>query len=184
MHASCVCIGALVHRVGFLFGYVDQNGLQERAGGLCLTSSHPHCRGGHPSYVWGLRGPAALDGAHQPPAIAAVVYIRSAILGFRLPPVDRLSFLALRQNVGGFGYTCAPLSPLKNSGSFIDASWFALDTSRGIETPTSKLFMRSTVILSDYAIYVPAMWLFTRVWHSGRSRRTQVFLNDSRHESV
>ncbi|KAH9989678.1 glucosyltransferase [Russula compacta] len=58
-------------------------------------------------------------------------------------------------------------------GSFIDPSWFALDASRGIETPTSKLFMRSTVILSDYAIYVPAVWLFTRVWHSGRSRRTQ-----------
>ena len=77
-----------------------------------------------------------------------------------------------------------PLSPLKNSGSYIDASWFALDTSRGIESPTSKLFMRSTVLASDYAIYVPAMWLFTRVWHSGRSRRTQVFLNDSLHESV
>jgi len=72
----------------------------------------------------------------------------------------------------------------KNSGSSIDASWFALDTSRGIETPTSKLFMRSTVLLSDYAIYVPAVWLFTRVWHSGRSRRTQVLLNDSSQESV
>ncbi|KAI9509204.1 glycosyltransferase family 57 protein [Russula earlei] len=58
-------------------------------------------------------------------------------------------------------------------GSFIDPSWFALDTSRGVENPTSKLFMRSTVILSDYAIYVPAAWLFTRVWHSDRSRRTQ-----------
>ncbi|KAI0250725.1 ALG6, ALG8 glycosyltransferase family-domain-containing protein [Lactifluus subvellereus] len=58
-------------------------------------------------------------------------------------------------------------------GSFIDSRWFALDTSRGIETPASKLYMRSTVILSDYAIYIPAAWLFTRVWHSGRSRRTQ-----------
>ncbi|KAH9179315.1 glycosyltransferase family 57 protein [Lactarius sanguifluus] len=47
-------------------------------------------------------------------------------------------------------------------GSWIDPKWFALDTSRGIETPTSKLFMRSTVILSDYAIYLPAAWLFTR----------------------
>ena len=41
--------------------------------------------------------------------------------------------------------------------------------------------MRSTVLLSDYAIYVPAVWLFTRVWHSGRSRRTQVFINDPPH---
>ncbi|KAI0304350.1 ALG6, ALG8 glycosyltransferase family-domain-containing protein [Multifurca ochricompacta] len=58
-------------------------------------------------------------------------------------------------------------------GSFIDSRWFAFDTSRGIETPASKVFLRSTVILSDYAIYVPAALLFTRIWHSGRSRRTQ-----------
>ena len=72
---------------------------------------------------------------------------------------------------------CRPLlsrSP-SLSGSFVEPSWFALDTSRGIEGPGSKLFMRSTVLLSDYAIYLPAAWLFTRVWHSGRSRRTQVF---------
>ena len=41
----------------------------------------------------------------------------------------------------------------------------------------SKLFMRGTVILSDHAIYLPAAWLFTRVWHAGRSRRTQVLLS-------
>jgi hypothetical protein len=61
-----------------------------------LNLPHPHCRAGHPSYVWGLRSPATLDGTHQPLAVAAVVYIRSGVLGFRLPPVDRLSFLALR----------------------------------------------------------------------------------------
>lgn len=70
-------------------------------------------------------------------------------------------------------------SSRSNSGSWIDPQWFALDTSRGIETPMSKLFMRSTVILSDYAIYIPAAWLFTRVWLAGRSRRTQVFLSRS-----
>ena len=73
---------------------------------------------------------------------------------------------------------CSFLLPLPmNRGSFIDSRWFALDTSRGIETPASKLYMRSTVILSDYVVYIPAAWLFTRVWHSGRSRRTQVFLS-------
>jgi alpha-1,3-glucosyltransferase len=71
----------------------------------------------------------------------------------------------------------APALPLTmNRGSFIHPRWFALDTSRGIETPASKLYMRSTVIISDFAIYIPAAWLFTRIWHSGRSRRTQVFL--------
>ena len=72
-------------------------------------------------------------------------------------------------------YVPTPYS-LSNSGSWIEPKWFALDTSRGIETPMGKLFMRGTVILSDYAIYIPAAWLFTRIWHAGRSRRTQVFL--------
>ncbi len=81
------CIG-----LGSYSGTLIKTACPERV--RCLNS-HPHCRGGHPSYVWGLRGPAALDGTHQPLAIAAVVYVRSAILGFGLPPIDRLSFLAL-----------------------------------------------------------------------------------------
>jgi alpha-1,3-glucosyltransferase len=84
--------------------------------------------------------------------------------------------LALWENVRCLRITLALSSPSK-SGSWIDPKWFALDTSRGIETPMSKLFMRGTVILSDHAVYVPAAWLFTRVWHAGRSRRTQVFLS-------
>jgi len=140
-------------------------------------STHDYSRAGHSSHVWRLRGAATLDGAYQPLAVAAVVHVRSAILGVGLPPVDRVSFLALRQNVRRLECCAASSVPhhmITDSGSFIDPSWFALDTSRGIETQASKLFMRSTVILSDYAIYVPAAWLFTRVWHSDRSRRTQV----------
>ncbi|TEB40059.1 ALG6, ALG8 glycosyltransferase [Coprinellus micaceus] len=60
-------------------------------------------------------------------------------------------------------------------GSLIDPSWFALDTSRGIETPSSKLFMRMTVLVSDLLIYIPALILFTRTFlpsptRSSRSR--------------
>ncbi|ESK90477.1 glycosyltransferase family 57 protein [Moniliophthora roreri MCA 2997] len=58
-------------------------------------------------------------------------------------------------------------------GSWFDPSWFALDVSRGFESSTSKLFMRSTVVISDLLVYIPALYLFTRHWMSTRSKRTQ-----------
>ncbi|KAI0050368.1 glycosyltransferase family 57 protein [Auriscalpium vulgare] len=58
-------------------------------------------------------------------------------------------------------------------GSWVNPAWFALDASRGMEEPSSKLFMRATVLASDALVYVPALWMFTRVWHASRSRRTQ-----------
>ncbi|KAF8552018.1 hypothetical protein OG21DRAFT_206018 [Imleria badia] len=58
-------------------------------------------------------------------------------------------------------------------GSWIEPSWFALDASRGIETPENKLFMRASVIALDALIYVPALYAFTRTWHATRSSRTQ-----------
>ncbi|KAI8628094.1 glycosyltransferase family 57 protein [Xylariaceae sp. FL1651] len=47
-------------------------------------------------------------------------------------------------------------------GSYIDPSWFALYTSRGSDDPTLKIFMRGTVIVSEYLIYVPAVVIFAR----------------------
>ncbi|KAJ2002189.1 Glucosyltransferase-like protein [Coemansia thaxteri] len=44
----------------------------------------------------------------------------------------------------------------------IDPSWVALGQSRGIETPASKLFMRSTVLVLEALIYVPAVVLLFR----------------------
>lgn len=61
-----------------------------------------------------------------------------------------------------------------NSGSRINPSWFALDESRGIESPSSKIYMRATVFVLDYIVYIPALYLFSRIWHSTRSKRTQV----------
>ncbi|KAF5369312.1 hypothetical protein D9758_002725 [Tetrapyrgos nigripes] len=58
-------------------------------------------------------------------------------------------------------------------GSLINSEWFALDTSRGIESDGSKAYMRSTVMVSDALIYVPALYLFSRTWLGTRSRRTQ-----------
>ncbi|KAG9308454.1 glycosyltransferase family 57 protein [Chiua virens] len=58
-------------------------------------------------------------------------------------------------------------------GSWIEPTWFALDTSRGIETPGNKLFMRASVLALDALIYVPALYCFMRTWHAMRSSRTQ-----------
>ncbi|KIJ59031.1 glycosyltransferase family 57 protein [Hydnomerulius pinastri MD-312] len=58
-------------------------------------------------------------------------------------------------------------------GAVIDPSWFALQTSRGIETSGSKLFMRVSVVALDALLYVPALYAFARTWHGTRSSRTQ-----------
>ncbi|KAJ6613312.1 glucosyltransferase [Mycena sp. CBHHK59/15] len=57
--------------------------------------------------------------------------------------------------------------------SWLESSWVALEQSRGIETEASKVFMRSTVVLLDAIIYVPALLMFTRIWQGSRSKRTQ-----------
>ncbi|KAJ3864801.1 glycosyltransferase family 57 protein [Lentinula novae-zelandiae] len=55
----------------------------------------------------------------------------------------------------------------------INPTWVALDSSRGIETASSKLFMRVSVVVFDALICVPALLLFSRTWFSTRSQRTQ-----------
>ncbi|EEQ85308.1 hypothetical protein RJZ56_001305 [Blastomyces dermatitidis] len=47
-------------------------------------------------------------------------------------------------------------------GSVIEPSWFALDDSRGIEGPLLKVYMRATVVVSEYLVYVPAVVIFLR----------------------
>ncbi|KAF2132601.1 glycosyltransferase family 57 protein [Dothidotthia symphoricarpi CBS 119687] len=47
-------------------------------------------------------------------------------------------------------------------GSAIDPEWFALDASRGLEDPPLKVYMRATVFVSEYLIYVPALVIFLR----------------------
>ncbi|KAI8990887.1 ALG6, ALG8 glycosyltransferase family-domain-containing protein [Mycotypha africana] len=54
-------------------------------------------------------------------------------------------------------------------GSKINANWFALDTSRGIETEESKLFMRSTVFVSEALIYIPAVLVFCQIVYGSDS---------------
>ncbi|CAG8722968.1 28454_t:CDS:2, partial [Dentiscutata erythropus] len=54
-------------------------------------------------------------------------------------------------------------------GSILDPTWFALDSSRGYESDESKLFMRSTVLVCEFLIYVPAVLMFVNWWFAGNS---------------
>ena len=47
-------------------------------------------------------------------------------------------------------------------GGIINPSWFALFASRGLDDPALKIFMRATVIVSEYLIYIPAAVIFVR----------------------
>ncbi|KAF2400502.1 dolichyl pyrophosphate Man9GlcNAc2 alpha-1,3-glucosyltransferas-like protein [Trichodelitschia bisporula] len=47
-------------------------------------------------------------------------------------------------------------------GSLIEPSWFALDASRGLDDSLLKVYMRGTVLLSEYFIYIPAVVVFLR----------------------
>ncbi|KAG6010817.1 hypothetical protein E4U21_004205 [Claviceps maximensis] len=47
-------------------------------------------------------------------------------------------------------------------GGLIEPAWFALFSSRGSDDPTLKIFMRATVLVSEYIIYIPAIVVFAR----------------------
>lgn len=44
----------------------------------------------------------------------------------------------------------------------VNPSWFALDSSRGIEQQLLKVYMRATVIVSEYLTYIPAAIILSR----------------------
>lgn len=56
------------------------------------------------------------------------------------------------------------------SGTLINPDWFALYSSRGYESQSLKVFMRATVIISEYLVYVPALIIFIR--HYSRHQQT------------
>uniref|UniRef100_A0A060T3M7 Alpha-1,3-glucosyltransferase n=1 Tax=Blastobotrys adeninivorans TaxID=409370 RepID=A0A060T3M7_BLAAD len=49
-------------------------------------------------------------------------------------------------------------------GSFFNPQWFALDTSRALDDPDLKSYMRATVIASELAIYIPGVIWYVR-WY-------------------
>ncbi|KAI1946422.1 Glucosyltransferase-like protein [Ophidiomyces ophidiicola] len=63
---------------------------------------------------------------------------------------------------------------LVNRGSFIEPSWFALDKSRGVEDPLLKVYMRATVVVSEYLVYIPAVVIFLRRY--ARDQRVNIWV--------
>ncbi|KAL8710660.1 MAG: hypothetical protein Q9225_007256 [Loekoesia sp. 1 TL-2023] len=47
-------------------------------------------------------------------------------------------------------------------GSIINPEWFALDSSRGFEDQLLKVYMRATVLVSEYLVYIPAAIILIR----------------------
>ncbi|KAM0332368.1 hypothetical protein ACHAQA_002645 [Verticillium albo-atrum] len=47
-------------------------------------------------------------------------------------------------------------------GSLINPIWFTLYVSRGSDDPALKIFMRATVMVSEYLVYIPAAVVFVR----------------------
>lgn len=61
-------------------------------------------------------------------------------------------------------------------GHQINPSWVALDSSHGIESPSVKLFMRFTAVVSDLLIFFPAAFLYSFYFSSSTSSRLKFFL--------
>ncbi|CAG8523049.1 12251_t:CDS:10 [Funneliformis caledonium] len=54
-------------------------------------------------------------------------------------------------------------------GSLFNPEWFVLDTSRGLENEENKLFMRSSVLVLEYLIYIPSVFVFVNWWFANES---------------
>lgn len=64
-------------------------------------------------------------------------------------------------DLGWWGLDYPPLTAyhswlLGQVGSRLNREWFALYLSRGLDTPDLKTFMRATVLVSEYLVYIPA----------------------------
>ena len=72
-----------------------------------------------------------------------------------------------------FASATSQITDSSSRAHYISPAWVALDASRGIETPGSKLFMRLTVVFWDLLVYLPALIMFVKTWQGSRSQRTQ-----------
>lgn len=58
-------------------------------------------------------------------------------------------------------------------GNFINPSWFELNTSRGLDDPNLKSYMRATAVFSELFIYMPAVISYIR-WVSKRQELSPI----------
>ena len=53
------------------------------------------------------------------------------------------------------------MNGVDSRGEMINPVWFELEKSRGFESHALKVFMRFTVIISDYMLFIPALLAYT-----------------------
>ncbi|KAI7852493.1 glycosyl transferase [Circinella umbellata] len=61
-------------------------------------------------------------------------------------------------------------------GLLINSDWFALDSSRGYESPNSKFFTRTTVIISELLIYISAVGCFCQIVYPKQQQKKYLIL--------
>ena len=88
-------------------------------------------------------------------------------------PISEWYFDTKDNNLTYWGLDYPPLTAYHSwvvgkMAKFIDPSYVKLNVSRGIETPSHKNFMRSSVLLSDLLVFVPAAVTFGRAAHLNR----------------
>lgn len=66
---------------------------------------------------------------------------------------------------------------ISRSGSWFNPAWFALDTSRAFESAESKFFMRSTVVISEALIYLPAVYYFARITYRNNATKKVILIH-------
>ncbi|KAI4223074.1 MAG: hypothetical protein L6R36_005676 [Xanthoria steineri] len=123
---------------------------------------------------WGYSGATAIDLAMDP--------MLNIFIGFSIPPMygdleaqrhwmEITTHLPISQwyfyDLPYWGLDYPPLTAyhswlLGKIGSIIDPRWFALDTSRGFEDQLLKVYMRATVLVSEYLVYIPAAIILNR----------------------
>ncbi|KAL1776492.1 dolichyl pyrophosphate Man9 c2 alpha-1,3-glucosyltransferase [Sigmodon hispidus] len=80
-------------------------------------------------------------------------------------PVKEWYFNSSDNNLQYWGLDYPPLTAYHSLlcayvAEFINPDWVALHTSRGYESQAHKLFMRTTVLVADLFIYIPAVLLY------------------------
>ncbi|KAJ2077393.1 Glucosyltransferase-like protein [Coemansia sp. RSA 988] len=104
------------------------------------------------------------SGRHTPPLYGDYEAQRHWMeLTFHLPPSQWYYY-----DLQYWGLDYPPLTAFQSwlcgvVANAIDPSWIALGVSRGIETHSSKLFMRASVIVLEFVTFVPAVVLLFRL---------------------
>uniref|UniRef100_A0AAR2LJQ3 Alpha-1,3-glucosyltransferase n=1 Tax=Pygocentrus nattereri TaxID=42514 RepID=A0AAR2LJQ3_PYGNA len=91
-------------------------------------------------------------------------------------PVKEWYFNTTDNDLGYWGLDYPPLTAYHSLlcahiAKLIDPAWVELHTSRGYESASHKLFMRTTVLFADIVIYIPAVILFCFYLTDGSSKK-------------